>query len=641
MIEARVLGPVQISVDGGAPPAEMLWRKNLALLVYLACSPTRGRSREHLVGLLWPDRPEKSARNSLKEALYEIRPSLGEHGLVTQADHVRLTPGAVRLDTEQFVALTASGDWAGAAALVSGSFLEGFAVPEASAFEEWLAAERRDWGRRTVDMLLRHAEAELGRGRVGEAAGATIRAMKIAPLSETAVMTLMRALALDGDRAGALQEFESLGVRLTNELGTHPSAACAELADRIRRERGQRGPRAPGPVPERRRAPLVGRAAELEHVGEVWRRCATAGTSGAAILVGDAGVGKTRLGDEVAARLRLDGVTTAVIRAVESDLAEPWSGLLGLARGGLLDAAGLAGAAPAALAWFAERIPEWTDRFPVAGRTTPEGSPGRAFSEVLRVALAEQPIGLVVDDAELLDRDSLLALGAALRDLAKCRFFVLLSTTAHAARSELDELGARLGRDVDGVIVRLAPLGAGDIKTLARWAVPSYGDADLDRLTRRVGTDSAGLPLLVVELLNAVALGLDLEKICGAWPEPFHTLDQTLPGDLPEGVVAAIRVEFRRLTPSAQRVLLAAAVLEARVTVHRLIRATALASEVVAEALDKLEWGRWLTADGRGYAFVARIVRQVVDQDLITPGQRQRFRDAAGPTPGGMSPPTP
>ena len=67
MIVCRTLGPVDMSVNGaGAPPA-LLWRKNLALLVYLARSPKRARTREHLIGLLWADKPEEDARHSLNE----------------------------------------------------------------------------------------------------------------------------------------------------------------------------------------------------------------------------------------------------------------------------------------------------------------------------------------------------------------------------------------------------------------------------------------------------------------------------------------------------------------------------------------------------------------------------------------------
>ena len=633
MIEARVLGPVEVSVDGRAAPAELLWRKNLALLVYLARSPRRGRSREHLLGVLWPDKPESSARHSLNEALRVIRHCVGEGEVDTQADQVRLAPTAVRLDTEVFDALTAAQDWRAAAALVAGVFLEGFAVPGATAFEDWLTAERLAWSGRTVDALVRLAEAELGGGRIQEATVAARRALAIDPLSEAAGRTVMRALALDGDRTGALQEFEALVTRLAEQLGAPPGAETTALADRVRCEREWRAVRASEHSPSPRRAPLVGRSSDLERIWSAWQRGRAAGITGAAILAGDAGAGKTRLVDEIAARARLEGASTAVIRAVESDLAMPWSGIVGLARGGLLECAGIAATPPGGLAWFAERIPEWADRFPGARGTAPEPSPGRALSEMLRAMLAEQPVTLVVDDAEWLDRDSLLALAAALRDLAKSPLFVLLATPLPATRPELDELQARLGRDVDGVVVRLAPLGAPDIRALAKWAVPGYGDAELDRLTRRVSTDSAGLPLLAVELLSAVAAGLDVETVRPAWPAPFRTLDQTLPGDLPEGIVGAIRVGFRRLSPPAQRVLQAAAVLGNRLDIAWLARATALAPGAVTEALDELEWSRWLTAEGRGYGFVARIVRKVVEQDLLTPGQRQRLLDAGGHEP--------
>ena len=49
-----------------------------------------------------------------------------------------------------------------------------------------------------------------------------------------------------------------------------------------------------------------------------------------------------------------------------------------------------------------------------------------------------------------------------------------------------------------------------------------------------------------------------------------------------------------------------------------------------ASALDELEWHRWLVAEPRGYSFVARIVRQVVERDMVTAGQRQRVLAAAG-----------
>ena len=126
-----------------------------------------------------------------------------------------------------------------------------------------------------------------------------------------------------------------------------------------------------------------------------------------------------------------------------------------------------------------------------------------------------------------------------------------------------------------------------------------------------------------------MALGLDLRGTPGAWPEPLKTLDQTLPGELPDTVTAAIRVGFRRLSPSAQRALSVAAVLGDRVPLEKLAQALGLELADVVGALDELEWNRWLVCDSRGYTFVARVVQQVVAQDMLTPGQRQRIQALA------------
>ena len=94
-------------------------------------------------------------------------------------------------------------------------------------------------------------------------------------------------------------------------------------------------------------------------------------------------------------------------------------------------------------------------------------------------------------------------------------------------------------------------------------------------------------------------------------------------------MVAALRIGFRRLSKDAQAVLAAAAVTADRNTEALLGRASGLEPAKVAAALDGLEWQRWLEADARGYAFVARLAGQVVARDMVTPGQRDRFRARA------------
>ena len=178
--------------------------------------------------------------------------------------------------------------------------------------------------------------------------------------------------------------------------------------------------------------------------------------------------------------------------------------------------------------------------------------------------------------------------------------------------------------------MRLGALSPDAHRALARWALPRYDTEAINRVARRVATDSAGLPLLAVELFHAIALGLELSGTPSAWPEESRTLDHTMPGQLPEGVVAAVRVGVRRLSADAQRVLIAAAVLGDRRPPAVLGRATGLEGPALAAALDELEWERWLTAEARGYDFVARIVREIVARDFVTPGQRSRIMQAVG-----------
>jgi predicted ATPase len=173
-------------------------------------------------------------------------------------------------------------------------------------------------------------------------------------------------------------------------------------------------------------------------------------------------------------------------------------------------------------------------------------------------------------------------------------------------------------------------LGSDSVRELAHWALPSYAAEQLDRVTRRILADSAGIPLLVVALLRAVVAGLELGDAQAVWPMPTETFSQTLPGQLADNVVAAIRVNFRRLSSNAQTVLVAAAVLGGRVDSATLERAAGVAGAALADALDELEWQGWLVAEPRGYAFVARVVGDVIDRDMVRgEGQRRRIRDAA------------
>ncbi|PYO82353.1 MAG: hypothetical protein DMD65_09065 [Gemmatimonadetes bacterium] len=201
MIVCRTLGPVSVEVDGAGAPTELMWRKNIALVVYLARSPKRARTRDHLIGVFWGDKPQDDARHSLNQAVGTLRPYMGEGGLDSDAAQVRLNPGAVQLDVDLLEGFVAAGDHRRAAALIQGDFLEGFGIKGASEFENWLTAERAHWKRRSVDVLVRCCDQLLATGALADATQAAQGGLERDSHSDTTVRAVMRCLALAGDRA--------------------------------------------------------------------------------------------------------------------------------------------------------------------------------------------------------------------------------------------------------------------------------------------------------------------------------------------------------------------------------------------------------------------------------------------------------
>jgi DNA-binding SARP family transcriptional activator len=485
VIHLRTLGPVEVSVDGTPAPRELMWRKNLALLLYLVRSADRRRSREHLVGVFWGDKPDSSARHSLNEALRVIRKAGGEDLLVSESDQVVLSEEIARVDVDLFEDRLASGDWQAAADLVRGTFLEGFTVPDSRLFEDWLATERLHWAERAGSALHGLAEARLARGDVRGGADAAARALGLDPFSDTAVRLIMLSYALQGERAGALAVYDGYAARLADELGIEPDPNTEALAERVRSEREWQLP-AGVTEAERwaRRIPLVGREVELETTWGTVRSAFDENTAALLVVRGDSGSGKTRLGEEIAARARLEGATVAHIRAVPSDRDVAFSGLSALSRGGLLTARGAVRASPGALAFALAGTTAPDERLARLAQDTEPAAPGEALTDLVRAAAALGPVFLWVDGAGHLDPESAGSLRALLRDVADVPCALLLTASSSPPRDELDDLSSRVGLDLPGAILTLGSLDPAGLRELVDHVLPDLDDEAAKRLGR-------------------------------------------------------------------------------------------------------------------------------------------------------------
>ena len=362
MIVCRTLGGLEVTLAGDPPPAELTWRKHLALLIYLARSPL-GRTREHLAGLLWADRPAASARHSLNVALHTVRRHAGGASIEADGNAIRLAPGIVRLDVNELDAFVGRADWRAAARLVRGEFMEGFSLADAPAFEAWLSAERETWRQRSVEALVSRGEQLAAGGHAREALAVALRAAALDPSSEIAARTVMRASVLAGHAEGGLEHYRAFD-RLAARNGAGPGPELAALASRVRAEcRVRRDGASDRRATAEGRLPPIGREAELQRLLEALSSARATPRASALIVEGAVGMGKTSMLNEVLVRARLEGMAVILARPIEDDAGDAWSGALALARGGLVEAAGAAGPAPGALAAFAGMGP--------AGRSRP------------------------------------------------------------------------------------------------------------------------------------------------------------------------------------------------------------------------------------------------------------------------------
>src|SRR5258708_23915540 len=91
-------------------PVPLATKKATALLAYLALHPGQAQARPKLAAMLWGDRSEAQARDSLRQALSRLRRALSHahpRALIAHEDAISFEPTALNTDTIVFEGLVA------------------------------------------------------------------------------------------------------------------------------------------------------------------------------------------------------------------------------------------------------------------------------------------------------------------------------------------------------------------------------------------------------------------------------------------------------------------------------------------------------------------------------------------------------
>ncbi|MFO1061291.1 MAG: BTAD domain-containing putative transcriptional regulator [Dongiaceae bacterium] len=237
-VELKLLGAFEGRLAGG-PSIDLPGQKDRALLALLALAPVASQPREKLASLLWSDRGEEQARDSLKHSLTRLRHFLraaNPSPIVADRLSVRLDPADLAIDVARFEQLVRTGTpetLAEAAALYRGDLLDGIGVRD-PAFEAWLRVERERLRQIAEDALTRLLQQAMAGGEEGQAASAARRLLVLDPLSEVAARALMELHAARDQTAQAAKVYEALRDRLQHELGVKPAAETTRLYEAIR-----------------------------------------------------------------------------------------------------------------------------------------------------------------------------------------------------------------------------------------------------------------------------------------------------------------------------------------------------------------------------------------------------------------------
>jgi TolB-like protein/Tfp pilus assembly protein PilF len=247
--ELKLLGVFELRLSDGRP-AELPGQKDRALLAILALAQGAPQSRDKLAGLLWSDRGDPQARDSLKHALTRVRQSLGEalsDALIADRQTIRLDPDRLSVDAVKVEQLVRAGTpemLEQACARATGDLLDGISIRDAG-FEEWLGTERQRLRRLQEDALAALLAPSLS---IETRERAARRLIALDPLREAATRALMQVHLERGETAQAMKLFESLKDRLHAELGVKPEPETMRLHEALREGRPALSPSMDAPA---------------------------------------------------------------------------------------------------------------------------------------------------------------------------------------------------------------------------------------------------------------------------------------------------------------------------------------------------------------------------------------------------------
>jgi DNA-binding SARP family transcriptional activator/tetratricopeptide (TPR) repeat protein len=621
-LEFRLLGEVAVVRHGSV--IDLGHARQRCVLAALVVDAGRVVPVDALLNRVWADNPPRHARNAvagyvsrLRQVLVEVRLSRADGGYGLEVD-------PLSVDLHRFRHLTTQARTATDDTVALDRFEQALCLWQGEAFatadSPWLRNMRTTLNAERLTAVLARNDLALRLGRHSDLLGELTGWADAHPLDERLAGQLMHALYLSGRQADALRHYESVRSALADELGTDPSPPLRELHCRILNADPSLTMRNKTAVNTSRgeltharytalvSSRLVGRDAELAFLGAALAD-AGARRGGAVFLVGEPGLGKTRLVRELVGLATASKCVVVQGRATSPatqfrPLAEALFSVL--RHGGMPDDPELAPYQRV----LSRLVPEWRTQ-PMRGADDSLVVLAEAVLRVLRRLGRDNGCLVVLDDLHDADVDTLEVIGYLVDNLAGEPVLFVGTTRPDPGRTMELVRAAERRRVV--TTVELSPLADAEVRVLI-GACLGVDTASLPvEVVDRMLEDSEGNPFYVEELLAGLVSGGDLVRSVDGWC-PTGQLGRRVPA----AVLASVTDRVERLGRHGPRVLRAAAVFGQRFPAS-LVRVVAEVDD--AELLDVLRSGvghRLIVAEEDGsYSFRHALTARALQTGLL------------------------
>jgi len=553
--------------------------------------------RHRIIDLLWPRTSASRANHRLRQTIYRLN-ALGA-SLRADRGHIILPARSAQTDFGEVLAAGRAADPQRVAELIQGPFLPGYAPRFSATFSDWLERERDIVTSGLRRALVAAIAAQRDRGDWDAVERLATRCLLLDPLNEKATLALAEAAAFHGSRVRALEILDGY----LRELG--PAAGDIRLPATLLRRRIAEAYRAdPGDGHETLQ---VGREQEMHDIKRVLHGLFSA-RGETCLVCGEQGIGKSRFASEIARVSQLDGIKVVRVECQPHDADRPLAGMLELLRRVRAMRGAIAVAESSKRTLDAVLVAAGDDETAPASLSDGEHFHGRvraALIDLLDAVSHEQPVVLIIEDAEWLDRASWTCIRALSRWALKHRALAILTSARADLARQFD-----LADDVQPRVMRLHPLDDLASRTLVQRAIAGSSRAQNESFIEWCVARGGGNPFVLTELA--------LRAECDA--EPFRA---------PAALERLAAERIGKLGDVPLRILQAIAVLGLSSSTQRVEELLGVSRMALLDGLDALGDAGMIGADRDRIVLRHRLTEEAALERLSQPARQLLHRRAA------------